>query len=153
MAIRAIRLEGDPILRKRSREVNEITDKIKILIDDMIETMYHEEGVGLAAVQIGVLKRIMTYDTYEGDGPKVIINPEVSELGEKEASSEGCLSVPGELVEVNRPKTLRVRGYDENFNEVDKKVSGLEARVICHELDHLNGTLIIDHKKSSLPGV
>ncbi len=153
MAIRKVRLDDDPILRKQSREIKEMNEKIKILIEDMIETMHKEEGVGLSAVQVGVLKRVITYDLYDESGPRVIINPEISDFDEKCVDSEGCLSLPGKLVEVERPKCLRVTGYDENFKKVDKRVCDLEARVICHELDHLNGILIVDYEKEELPGV
>ncbi len=153
MAIRKIRLDEDPILRKKSREVKELNDKIKILISDMIETMHEEQGVGLSAVQVGVLKRVITYDLYDEKGPRVIINPETSEFDELCTDSEGCLSLPGKLIEVDRPKCLRVRGYDENFEKIDRRVCDLEARVICHELDHLNGILIIDYQKEEMLGV
>ncbi len=152
MAIRKIRLDEDPILRKVSREVKEVNDKIKILVEDMIETMHAEEGVGLSAVQVGVLRRVITYDLYDEKGPRVIINPEISEFDEKCADTEGCLSLPGKLIEVERPKCLRVQGYDLNFDKIDKRVCDLEARVICHELDHLNGILIVDYEKKELPG-
>ncbi len=153
MAIRKVRLDEDPILRKKSREVKEVNDKIKTLIGDMIETMHKEEGIGLSAVQVGVLKRVITYDLYDEKGPRVIINPQISEFEDTCTDSEGCLSLPGKLVEVERPKCLRVRGYDENFEALDKKVCDIEARVICHELDHLNGILIVDYEKEELPGV
>ncbi len=150
MAIREVRLENDPILRKISREVKEVNEKIRVLIDDMIETMHVEEGVGLSAVQVGVLKRVITYDLYDGKEPRVIINPEISELDEELPDVEGCLSLPGKLVQVKRPKCLRVKGYDREFNKIDKRVCDLEARVICHELDHLNGILIADYEEKEL---
>ncbi len=144
MAIRIIREDGDPILRKRSREVDEITDKIQVLIDDMIETMYAADGVGLAAVQIGVLKRIIVVDIYDNTGAKVLINPEIISEEGKQMAMEGCLSVPGKSGEVIRPAIVKVTGLDRHGNRVEYKADELLARAFCHEIDHLNGILFTD---------
>ena len=142
MAIRQLRFEGDPILRKTSRKVEKIDEKLIMLLDDMVETMYKEEGVGLAAPQIGILKRVIVIDV--GEGPVKLINPEiVSEEGE-EIDIEGCLSVPGKSGEVKRPKKVKVKYLDINGSENLIEGTGLLARALCHEIDHLNGILYID---------
>lgn len=142
MAIRQLRFEGDPILRKTSRVVDKIDDKIITLLDDMVETMYKEEGVGLAAPQIGILKRVIVIDV--GDGAIKLINPElVNEEGE-EIDLEGCLSVPGKSGEVKRPKKVKVKYLDIDNKEKIIEGTGLLARALCHEIDHLNGILYID---------
>jgi peptide deformylase len=142
MAIRQLRYEGDPILRKKSRIVNEIDDRIKVLVDDMIDTMYKEEGVGLAAPQVGILKQVVVIDV--GDGPIKLINPEIIEKEGECIDIEGCLSVPGENGNVSRPKRVKVRYTDLNGNEQTIEGTDLLARALCHEIDHLNGILFID---------
>lgn len=145
MALRKIRLDGDPILRKRSREINEIDDRILELLDDMIETMRHENGIGLAAPQIGILKRIITIDV--GEEPIKAINPIIeSEEGSVE-EVEGCLSVPNMAGTVERPETITVVYTNEKGERVKMKPNGYLARVFCHEIDHLDGILYTDKAK------
>lgn len=142
MAIRNIRRIGDEVLRKKSKPVDKIDDRIKILIEDMIDTMYESEGVGLAAPQVGVLKRLVVIDV--GDGPMVLINPEIVKTEGAYVDIEGCLSIPGESGEVERPEKVTVRAMDENG--VVREIEGEEllARAFCHELDHLDGILYVD---------
>ncbi|RKD34361.1 peptide deformylase [Thermohalobacter berrensis] len=142
MAIRQLRFKGDPILRKKSREVTKIDDRIKILLEDMLETMYKEEGVGLAAPQVGILRRVVVIDV--GDGPIKLINPEIIEEDGEKIDEEGCLSVPGESGKVKRPAMVKVKYLDENGEEQIIEGTGLLARALCHEIDHLNGILFID---------
>ncbi|WP_422485191.1 peptide deformylase [Gudongella sp. DL1XJH-153] len=145
MALRKIRLDGDPILRKKSREVAELDDRILQLLDDMVETMRHENGIGLAAPQIGVLKRVITIDI--GEKPIIAINP-VIEAQEGEVDGiEGCLSVPDLAGTVERPQTITISFMDENGQKVEMKPSGYLARVFCHEIDHLEGVLYTDKAK------
>lgn len=142
MAIRQLRLEDDEILRKKSRIVEKIDDRIKTLVEDMIDTMNKEEGVGLAAPQVGILKRVVVVDV--GRGPITMINPEIlSEEGEK-IDDEGCLSVPGKSGRVARPQKVKVKFTD--IDGVEKTVEGqnLLARAFCHEIDHLEGILYTD---------
>lgn len=142
MALREIRLDGDPILRKKSREVTEITDRIKILLDDMVETMYEAQGVGLAAPQIGILRRIIVIDI--GEGPMKIINPEITEEEGELVAIEGCLSIPGISGDVPRPGKIKVKYLDVEGNEQIIEAKGPLARVFCHEIDHLDGILYTD---------
>jgi len=142
MAIRQLRFEGDPILRKTSKQVDKIDDKIITLLDDMVETMYKEEGVGLAAPQIGILKRIIVIDI--GDGPIKLINPEIVYEEGEDIDIEGCLSIPDKSGEVKRPKIVKVKYIDHDGNEKTIEGTGLLARALCHEIDHLNGILYID---------
>ena len=142
MAIRNLRYEGDPILRKTSKEVKEITPKIVELIDDMLETMYEAGGVGLAAPQVGVLKRIVVIDV--GDGPFVLINPQIIKTEGSQTGDEGCLSVPGKAGIVTRPNEVTVRFTGEDGNTYDLEGTELLARAICHECDHLDGKLYVD---------
>lgn len=142
MAIRNIRLDGDNILRMKSKEVEEINDRIRILIADMAETMYEANGVGLAAPQVGVLKRIIVIDV--GEGLQEIINPViVSEKGEQ-CKYEGCLSLPGVSGEVIRPEKIVVRGVDADGNEIEIEGTELLAVALSHEIDHLEGILFKD---------
>lgn len=142
MAIRQIRYEDDEILRKKSRIVDTIDDRIKTLIEDLIDTMKEEEGVGLAAPQVGVLKRVVVVDI--GKGPITMINPEIiSEEGEK-LDDEGCLSIPGKSGKVLRPKKVRVRFTDIDGEEKEMEGENLLARAFCHEIDHLDGVLYTD---------
>ncbi|MBN2898274.1 MAG: peptide deformylase [Clostridia bacterium] len=144
MAIRTIREEGDPVLRKQSRIVDAVDDKIRVIIDDMVETMYEADGVGLAAPQIGILKRIIVVDIYDETGVKVLVNPEILETSGEQTGVEGCLSVPGESGEVSRPNYVKIKGLGRNGEEVVYEGKGLLARAFCHEVDHLNGILFID---------
>lgn len=142
MAIRNLRVEGDPILRKTSKEVKEVTPKIRDLIDDMLETMYEANGVGLAAPQVGVLKRIVVIDV--GDGPLVMINPQIVKTAGSQTGDEGCLSVPGKAGQVTRPNEVTVRFMGEDGEHYELEGVELLARAICHECEHLDGKLYID---------
>ena len=144
MAIRNLRLEGDEILKKKSREVEAIDEKIQILIDDMIETMHKYNGVGLAAVQVGILKRIIVIDLYDDNGPIVLINPVIiKEKGEQEVD-EGCLSFPNQFAKVIRPAEVTAEYTDREGKRKKVKAKELLAQAISHEIDHLNGELFID---------
>lgn len=145
MAIRNIRQEGDEILKKKSREVEVIDEKIKELIEDMVETMHKYNGVGLAAVQVGILKRVIVIDTYEEDTPIVkLINPIiVKQKGSREVE-EGCLSFPNKFAKVIRPTEVVVEGLNENGEKVKIKAVELLAQALCHEIDHLNGITFVD---------
>lgn len=145
MAIRNIRLIGDSILTKRAKEVTEMTPKLKILIRDMLDTMYEASGVGLAAPQIGILKRIVVIDVSpENDSPIILINPEIIEIDGEQTGEEGCLSVPGKSGVVTRPNYAKVKAFNENMEEFIVEGSELLARAFCHEIDHLNGELYVD---------
>jgi len=144
MAIRIIREDGDPVLRKQSRVVEQVDDKIKVLVDDMIETMYEADGVGLAAPQIGILKRIIVLDIYDDTGVKVLINPEILEAKGEQVEIEGCLSIPGESGMVKRPAYVKVTGLNRDGDQVTYEATELLARAFCHEIDHLNGVLFTD---------
>ena len=139
MAIRNIRTLGDEILRKKAKEITEMTPRIQELIDDMFETMYDAMGVGLAANQVGMLKRIVVIDC--GDDPHVLINPVIIETAGEQRGYEGCLSVPGKTGVVTRPNHVVVRALDENMDEIEVEGEGLLARAICHECAHLDGQL------------
>lgn len=143
MALREIKhYKRDSVLRKKSRPVEKINDRIHILLDDMAETMYEAEGVGLAAPQVGVLKRVIVVDV--GDGLIEIINPEIVHHEGEQVEAEGCLSVPGITARVSRPSHVIVKGLDRHGESVEIKAFGLLARALCHEIDHLDGTLFID---------
>lgn len=142
MAIRIIRTYGDDILRKKSRVVDEINARVLLLIKDMKETMYNSKGVGLAAPQVGILKRIVVIDV--GNGPMVIINPQIVEMQGSQVSDEGCLSIPGVQKNVERPETVKAKALSENGEEIVIDGEGLLARALCHEIDHLDGILFID---------
>lgn len=137
MALREVRIQGDPILEKPCRPVTEVTERIQTLIDDMLETMYEHDGVGLAAPQVGVLKRIVVIDV--GEGPIVMINPEILETSGEQTGAEGCLSLPGKYGTVTRPNYVKAKFLDENMDEYEIEGEELLARAICHELDHLDG--------------
>lgn len=139
MALRQIRTVGDPCLTKVCKEVEEVNERTLTLIDDMLDTMYEAEGVGLAAPQVGVLKRIVVIDV--GEGPIVMINPEILETSGSQTGSEGCLSVPGKAGTVTRPDYVKAKAYDEEMNEYIIEGEELLARAICHELAHLDGHL------------
>lgn len=137
MALRTIRLQGDAVLNKVCREVKEITPKIQVLIEDMLNTMYEAGGVGLAAPQVGVLRRIVTIDI--GDGPLIMVNPRLISSDGEQTDGEGCLSLPGKAGKVTRPNHVIARAFDENMEEFEIEATELLARAICHELDHLEG--------------
>ena len=137
MALRTIRVEGDPVLTKISRPVDKMTPRIQDLITDMLDTMYEAMGVGLAAPQVGILKRIVVIDV--GDGPIILINPEIIEKSGEQTGDEGCLSVPGLSGQVTRPDHVKVKALNEDMEEVVYEGEGLLARAFCHELDHLDG--------------
>mgnify|MGYP004463244701 FL=1 len=137
MALRTIRVEGDPVLTKISRPVDKMTPRIHDLITDMLDTMYEAMGVGLAAPQVGILKRIVVIDV--GDGPIILINPEIIEKSGEQTGDEGCLSVPGMAGQVTRPDHVKVKALNEDMEEVVYEGEGLLARAFCHELDHLDG--------------
>lgn len=144
MAIRNVRLDGDEILRKMCRPVENIDDKIKELVADMIETMHAQDGVGLAAPQVGILKRVVVIDLYDDKGPYILINPEIiKEKGEQEVD-EGCLSFPNQFAKIIRPEEVTVRAKDIDGKEYTLKGKGLLAQAISHEVDHLNGILFVD---------
>lgn len=147
MALRTIRRHGDDLLRKKSRAVDDINDRMKVLIKDMIETMYEFNGVGLAAPQVGILKRIFVVDVLDGNGIRVFINPEIIEKSGSVKDVEGCLSIPGTQDEVERPKKIKVKALNENGEEFILEAEDFLARAICHENDHLDGILFVDHVK------
>lgn len=149
MAIRSIREEGDEILRKKSREVENIDDKIVELIKDMYDTMYKYNGVGLSAVQVGILKRIVIIDTGEEGEKFTLINPEIIKTKGEQTVEEGCLSFPNKFGKTVRPAEVTVTGLNEKGKKVKVKAKELLAQAICHEVDHLNGELFID---KILPG-
>ena len=142
MALRKLRYDGDPLLRKQSRPVKEINRNIRTLVEDMLETMYDAQGVGLAAPQVGVLKRVVIIDV--GNGPNIMINPEILETSGEQCGNEGCLSIPGKLGEVTRPYYVKAKATDLDNNEYIIEGEELLARAICHEIDHLNGILYTD---------
>lgn len=144
MAIRSLRYEGDEILKKKSREVEEITPNIKTLIQDMIETMHKYNGVGLAAVQVGVLRRIVVIDLYDDKGPIVMINPIITKTKGEQEVEEGCLSFPNEFAKVVRPAEVWAEYTNEEGKRIKVKAKELLAQAIAHEVDHLNGELFID---------
>ena len=148
MAIRKIRTMGDRILTKKCRPVEEMTPKIKTLINDMLDTMYDAYGVGLAAPQVGILKRIVVIDV--GDSPWVLINPEITETSGEQTGDEGCLSLPGKSGTVTRPNVVMVKAYDENMEPFTLTGEGLLARAICHECDHLDGIMYVEHVEGEL---
>ncbi|MBE5927452.1 MAG: peptide deformylase [Lachnospiraceae bacterium] len=151
MAIRNIREMGDEILNKKCREVTEVNDRIRTLIDDMLDTMYESNGVGLAAPQVGILKRIVVIDI--GEGPYIMINPVIVETSGEQTGNEGCLSVPGKMGTVTRPNYVRVEAYDEEMNKFEIEGTELLARAICHECDHLDGHLYVELVEDGLHDV
>ena len=139
MALRTIRVQGDSVLTKKSRTVDKMTPRIRELITDMLDTMYDAMGVGLAAPQVGILKRIVVIDV--GEGPIVLINPEILETSGEQTGDEGCLSVPGMAGQVTRPNYVKVKALDVNMDEQIYEGEGLLARAFCHEIDHLDGKM------------
>lgn len=148
MAVREIRVQGDEVLTKVCKEVKALTPRTLVLIEDMLDTMYEAMGVGLAAPQVGVLKRIVVIDI--GEGPIVLINPEILETSGEQTGDEGCLSVPGLAGQVTRPNYVKVKALDENMEEVIYEGEGLLARAFCHELEHLDGHLYVEKVEGEL---
>ena len=144
MAIRKIREEGDEILKKKSREVEEINEKMQELIDDMLETMYKANGVGLAAVQVGVLKQVIVIDIDDGNGPLVLINPKIIKEKGLQEVEEGCLSFPNKFAKVERPAEIVIEAIDREGYTIKVKAKELLAQAISHEIDHLNGIVFVD---------
>ena len=151
MALRTIRVQGDPVLEKVCKPVKEMTPKIGDLIEDMLDTMYEANGVGLAAPQVGILKRIVVIDV--GEGPIVMINPVILETSGEQTGDEGCLSIPGKAGQVTRPNYVKARAYDENMEEYEIEGTELLARAICHETDHLDGHLYVEKVEGGLHDV
>ena len=151
MAVREIRTMGDAVLTKPCKEVTAMTARTQILIEDMIDTMYEAMGVGLAAPQVGILKRIVVIDV--GEGPIVLINPVILETSGEQTGSEGCLSVPGKAGEVTRPNYVKVKALNENMEEVIYEGEELLARAFCHEIDHLDGHLYVEKVEGELVDV
>ena len=149
MATRKLRYEGDEILSKKSREVEVIDDKLQVLIDDMIDTMHKYNGVGLAAVQVGVLKRVVVIDLYDDNGPIVMINPVILKTKGEHEVDEGCLSFPNKFAKVIRPEEVTAEYTDRDGKRIKIKAKDLLAQAICHELDHLDGEVFMN---KILPG-
>lgn len=149
MAIRNIRIDGDDVLRKVCKPIEKITPRIEVLIDDMFETMYEANGVGLAAPQVGILKRLAVIDICD-DNPLVLINPEIIESSGEQEGDEGCLSLPGKIGTVIRPNYVKCKAYNEKMEEIIVEGEGFLARAICHELDHLDGVLYKDKVEDGL---
>lgn len=144
MAIRTIRKDEDPVLRKTAKLVDQFDEKLELLVEDMIDTMYDADGVGLAAPQIGILKRVAVIDVYDESGVKVLINPQIVDQSGDQYEIEGCLSLPGVAGKVKRPAWVKVQYQD--LRGKTKEIEGTEllARALCHEIDHLNGILFTD---------
>ncbi|WP_315114968.1 peptide deformylase [uncultured Clostridium sp.] len=142
MALRSVRKYGEEVLRKKSRPVEKIDDRLQLLLDDMLETMYHNNGVGLAAPQVGILKRAVVIDI--GEGPVFLINPEIIEEEGTCIDEEGCLSIPGEAGTVKRPYRVKVKALNRAGEEILVEGEDFMARALCHEIDHLNGILFVD---------
>ncbi len=140
MAIRQIRVIGDPCLNKKCKPVQKMTPNLKLLIEDLFDTMYEAKGVGLAAPQVGILRRICVIDVMDGD-PILLINPEIIETSGEQTDDEGCLSVPGKVAAVTRPDYVKVQALDQDLNPITVTGEGLRARAILHEMDHLDGVL------------
>lgn len=151
MATRKIRELGDEVLTKQCKEVTKMTLRTKILIQDMLDTMYEALGVGLAAPQVGVLKRIVVIDV--GEGPLILINPEILEASGEQTGEEGCLSVPGKSGQVTRPGYVKVKALNEDMEEIELEGTGLLARAFCHEIDHLDGKMYVDLVEGELHDV
>lgn len=142
MAIRNIRVMGDAVLEKECRPITEMNKKLELLIEDMLDTMYDANGVGLAAPQVGILKQLVVIDvSEEGNDPIILINPEIIEMEGNQTGQEGCLSIPGKCGVVTRPNYVKVKALDMDMNEVIYEGTELLARAFCHEIDHLHGIL------------
>lgn len=148
MALRQIRIMGDSKLEKVCRPVKEMTPRLKELVHDMLDTMYESNGVGLAAPQVGILKRIVVIDI--GEGPVILVNPVLLESSGEQTGQEGCLSLPGQAGIVTRPSHVKIRAYDENMQEFELEGDELLARAICHELDHLEGIMYVSRVEGDL---
>lgn len=154
MAIRNIRIMGDRVLKKKSRPVEVMTPKLRTLIQDMFDTMYEATGVGLAAPQVGILRRIVVIDVEEeGGDPHVFVNPEILETSGSQTGDEACLSVPGKAGTVTRPDHVKVKAFDENMEPFVLEADDLLARAICHECEHLDGILYVEHVEGELRDV
>lgn len=151
MAIRNIRMMGDKVLEKTCRPVETVTPRIRQLVGDMLETMYDACGVGLAAPQVGILKRIVVIDV--GEGPLVLINPVITQTSGEQTGEEGCLSLPGKSGVVTRPNLVTVKAWNENMEEITVTGEGLLARAICHECDHLEGIMYVEHVEGEIHDV
>lgn len=151
MALRTIRQMGDEVLTKKCREIKEVTPRIKELIEDMLETMYEANGVGLAAPQVGILKRLVVIDI--GEGSIVLINPVIVETDGSQTGEEGCLSLPGKSGVVTRPNYVKVRAYDEDMQQYEIEGTELLARAFCHEIDHLDGHMYVEKVEGELHDV
>ena len=151
MGIRKIREIGDEVLTKQCKEVTKMSLRTKILIGDMLDTMYEAMGVGLAAPQVGILKRIVVIDV--GEGPIILINPEILETSGEQTGEEGCLSVPGKSGVVTRPDYVKVRALNEDMEEIELEGEGLLARAFCHEIDHLDGHMYVELVEGGLHDV
>ena len=151
MALRQIRIQGDAVLEKTCREVKEMTPRIRELIDDMLDTMYDANGVGLAGPQVGVLKRICVIDI--GDGPIVLVNPVIVSSDGEQTGDEGCLSLPGKAGQVTRPNHVIVRAFNADMEEIEVEGEALLARALCHEIDHLDGHMYTEKVEGSLHDV
>ena len=151
MALRKIRIQGDSVLTKVCRPVEKMTPRIKTLIEDMLDTMYDADGVGLAAPQVGVLRRVVVIDV--GEGPIVMVNPEIIESDGSQTGEEGCLSLPGKSGVVTRPNHVKARAYNENMELYEIEGEELLARAICHELDHLEGHMYTEKVEGPLHDV
>ena len=150
MALRQILKDGDETLRKISRPVSDFGPKLQTLVDDMFDTMYNGHGIGLAAPQIGILKRIFVMDLQDGTPPVVAINPQIKEACGSQIGQEGCLSIPGKFGDVERPASLVLEALDRQGNPFTLPATGLKAVCICHETDHLDGILFRDKVKGPL---
>lgn len=145
MAVRNVREDGDEILRKKSREVDVVDDRIRELLDDMVDTMHQYNGVGLSAVQVGILKRLVVIDLYDDRGPIKLVNPVITKTKGEQEVEEGCLSFPNQYAKLVRPMEVVAEALNENGEKIKIKAKGLLAQAICHELDHLDGVLFVDH--------
>lgn len=148
MAIREIREMGDEVLEKKCKPIKMMTPRTMELIEDMFDTLYESGGVGLAAPQVGILKRIVVIDI--GEGPLLLINPEIVETSGSQTGSEGCLSLPGKAGQVTRPNYVKVKALDVNMEPVEYEGTELLARAFCHELDHLDGIMYVEHVEGDL---
>ena len=145
MAVREIRLKGDEILRKKAREVDTVDDKIRELLHDMLDTMHKYNGVGLAGPQVGILKRVIVIDLYDGEEPLLLVNPRIIKSKGKQEVDEGCLSFPNEYAKIIRPKEVVVEALNENGDKVKIVAKDLLAQALSHEIDHLEGILFVDN--------
>nr|WP_314276845.1 peptide deformylase [uncultured Peptostreptococcus sp.] len=150
MAIRNVLKMGDPLLNKKSKKVTDFNDRLHTLLDDMADTMYKEDGVGLAAPQVGILRRVIVVDI--GEGLIELINPEIIDSSGEQTDVEGCLSVDGYVGEVTRPNYIKVRAQDRFGNDIQKEANGFLARAFCHEIDHLEGVLFVERVEETKNG-